>query len=60
MEQIPQAIVDPNHGVLPSHLPCAAFLLHVFLDVVPDASFGEEVSASDLLKRLIAAISLQR
>lgn len=42
-----------------SHLPHAAFLLHVFLDIVPDATLGEEIAPCDLLKLLIAAISLQ-
>lgn len=42
-----------------SYLPQATFLLHVFFDVVPDATLGEEVAPSDLFKLLIAAISLQ-
>lgn len=49
--------MHPNR--LSSYLPHAAFLLHVFLDVVPDATLSEEVATSDLLKLLIAAISLQ-
>lgn len=50
------SIVSPS---VSSHLPHAAFLLHVFLDIVPDTTLGEEVTPSDLLKFLIAAISLQ-
>jgi len=42
-----------------SYLPQAAFLLHVFLDVVPDAALGEEVAAGGQLKLLVAAVSLQ-
>lgn len=42
-----------------SHLPHAAFLLHVFLDIVPNATLGKEAATCDLLKLLIAAISLQ-
>lgn len=42
-----------------SYLPHAAFFLHVFLDIVPDATPGEELATSDLFKLLVAAISLQ-
>lgn len=44
---------------LSSHLPQAALLLHVLLDVVPDAALGEQVSPGGRLKLLIAAVSLQ-
>lgn len=48
-----------SEGHLSSYLSQAAFLLHVFLDIVPDATLGEEVTCSDLFKLLVAAISLQ-
>lgn len=48
-----------SNASVSSYLPQAAFLLHVFLDVVPDTTLVEEVAPSGLLKLLIAAISLQ-
>lgn len=45
--------------VVRTHLSHAALLFHVFLDIVPDATLGEEAAPSDLLKLLIAAISVQ-
>lgn len=44
---------------LSSYLPQAAFFLHVFLDIVPNTTLGEEAAPSDLFELLIAAIFLQ-
>lgn len=42
-----------------SYLPQTAFLLHVFLHVVPDAALGEKAAPRHLLEDLKAAVALQ-